>query len=402
MILVVVGGEALYADLGHFGRRPITVAWYGLVLPSLILVYFGQGALLIDDPSAIDNPFFRLAPEAMVIPLVILATMATVIASQALISAAFSLSQQAVQLGYLPRVRVRHTSSTEIGQIYVGSINWLLMVACIALVVGFQDSAELAGAYGLAVSTTMTITTVIFYVVAREHFGWGRARTGALCGLFLVVDLAFLGSTLFKIPDGGWLPLVIAAAVFVVLTTWRTGRILVNERVLRGGLALPNFVAALADDPPARTPGASAYLFSVPGTTPPALLASLRHSDALSETVLFVSVITTASPRVLPARRTTITDLGAGFHQVELRYGFFESPDVPDALAGQAAMRLGLELSALTYVIGTEAVRVTSRPGMARWREHLFAVLSRNATRAADYFCLPSEQTLVVGVTVEL
>ncbi len=401
VILVVVGGEALYADLGHFGRRPIAHGWYGLVLPSLLLVYFGQGALLIDDPGAIENPFFRMAPDAAVLPLVVLATMATVIASQALISAAFSLTQQAAQLGYLPRVRVRHTSDTEIGQIYVGSVNWLLMVACVALVLGFRESAELAGAYGLAVSTTMTITTVIFYVVARERFGWPRWRAAALCSLFLVIDLGFLGSTLFKIPDGGWLPLVIAAVVFTVLTTWRTGRILVGERILRGRLPLDHFVEGLAEHPPPRTPGTSAFLFSKTGATPPALLAALRHLDVLHEKVLVVSVSTTKTPRVLPARRATVADLGQGFFRVELRYGFTEEPDVPAALR-RPAMEVGVDLDSITYVLGTEALRVTPRPGMARWREHLYAALSRNATSAADYFGLPYEQTLVLGITVEL
>ena len=402
VILVVVGGEALYADMGHFGRHPIRLGWYALVLPSLILVYFGQGALLLQDPGAIDNPFYRLAPEWAVIPLVVLATMATVIASQALSSAAFSLTRQAVQLGYFPRVRIRHTSSSEIGQIYIGSMNWLLMITCIALVLGFRESAALAGAYGLAVSATMTITTGVFYLVARERFGWSKVRALALCGLFLVIDLGFLGSTLFKIPYGGWLPLVIGALVFSVLATWRTGRHLVAERLLKGGLPLPTFIASLTKHPPMRTPGASAYLFSGRGITPPALLAALRHTDVLHEQVLVVSVSTLEVPHVLPARRTTVTDLGNGFHQVDLRFGFMEDPDVPAALAGQAVMKLGVDLASLSYVLGGESIRVTRRPGMARWREHLFTALSRNATSAADYFHLPFEQTLVLGITVEL
>ena len=402
VILVVVGGEALYADMGHFGRRPIVLAWYGLVMPSLILVYYGQGALLLDDPGAIDNPFYRLAPDWAIIPLVLLATMATVIASQALISAAFSLTRQAVQLGYLPRVNIRHTSSSEIGQIYIGSMNWLLMITCIALVLGFRESAALAGAYGLAVSATMTITTIIFFFVARERFGWPRGKALALCSVFLFIDLGFLGSTLFKIPYGGWLPLVIGALVFIVLATWRTGRRLVGDRLMKGGLPLDTFIASLTAHPPGRPPGASAYLFAGKGLTPPAMLAALRHTDVLHEKILIVSVLTTETPYVLPARRTTVTSLGHGFHQVELRFGFMEDPDVPAALAGQAAMKLGLDLPTLSYVLGGESLRITSRPGMARWREHLFAALARNATSAADYFHLPFEQTLVLGITVEL
>ena len=402
VILVVVGCEALYADLGHFGRRPITMGWYALVLPSLLLCYFGQGALLLADPADIDNPFYRLAPDWAIIPLVVLATMATVIASQALISAAFSLTRQAAQFGYFPRVHVRHTSSSEIGQIYIGSINWLLMAVCIGLVLGFRESAKLAGAYGLAVSTTMAITTVIFFLVARERFGWPRRRALALSGLFLVIDLAFLGSTLFKIPYGGWLPLVIAVLVFTVLSTWRTGRRLVNERLLRGGLDLADFVASVRANPPTRVPGAAAYLYSGRGLTPPALIAALRHTHVLPETVLVVAIVTEEVPRVPTARRTEMTEIGHGIHQVVLHFGFTESPDVPDALAERVVPGLDVDLSSISYVLGAESLRVTARPGMVRWREHLFAALSRNATSAADYFSLPFDQTLVLGITVEL
>ncbi|MET0803401.1 MAG: KUP/HAK/KT family potassium transporter, partial [Acidimicrobiales bacterium] len=256
--------------------------------------------------------------------------------------------------------------------------------------------------YGLAVSTTMTITTVIFYVVARERFRWPRSQAIALCGLFLIVDLAFLGSTLFKIPYGGWLPLAIAAAVFTVLSTWRTGRRLVGERLLRGGLELTRFIESLEHHPPTRTPGVAAYMYSGRGITPPALLAALRHTQVLPTTVLVVAVVTEDVPRVLPGRRTEITDLGSGFYEVVLHFGFTESPRVPDALAGRVAMDLGVDLGTISYVLGAESLRVTARPGMARWREHLFAVLARNATSAADYFDLPFDQTLVLGITVEL
>jgi KUP system potassium uptake protein len=402
VILVVVGGEALYADMGHFGRRPIELGWYALVLPALVLVYFGQGALLLEDPSAVDNPFYRLAPEWALYPLVALATMATVIASQALISGAFSLTRQAVQLGYSPRVNVKHTSPSQIGQIYIASINWLLMVACIGLVIGFRESTNLAAAYGLAVTATMVITSIVFYVVAREHFGWPAWRAGALCGLFLAVDLGFLGATLFKIPDGGWLPLVVAAVVFTVLTTWRTGRRLVGQRLLRGRLPLTEFLDSLAHHPPLRTPGAGAFLVSTPGITPPALISALRHTDALHEQVLVISIVTEEVPRVLPARRTEITDLGLGFRQVVLHFGFMEDPDIPRALADRVVMKLGIDLETLSYFLGRESLRVTARPGMARWREHLFAFQSRNATSAANYFHLPYEQTVELGITVEL
>jgi KUP system potassium uptake protein len=402
VILVVVGGEALYADMGHFGRRPIIFGWYGLVLPALVLVYFGQGALLIDDPAAIDNPFYRMAPDWALVPLVVLATMATVIASQALISGAYSLTRQAVQLGYSPRVLVKHTSPTEIGQIYIASINWLLMIACIGLVLGFRESANLAAAYGLAVSTTMVITTIVFFVVARERFRWKPALVIPLCGLFVLVDLAFFGATLFKIPHGGWFPLVIGALGFTVLATWRTGRRLVGERLMKGRVPLARFLASLADHPPVRAPGAAAYLFSAAGLTPPALIANLRHNDALHEQVLVIALVTEEIPRVHPLRRAEIEDLGLGFHQVVLHHGFMEDPDVPKALAERVVMELGTNLDTLTYFLGRESLQITARPGMARWREHLFALMSRNATSAARYFKLPADQTVELGISVEL
>jgi KUP system potassium uptake protein len=386
--------------MGHFGRRPIVLGWYALVLPSLLLVYFGQGALLIEEPEAIDNPFYRLAPEWGLYPLVVLATIATVIASQALISGAYSLTRQAVQLGYSPRVH--HTSATEIGQIYIGAVNWVLMAACVGLVIGFRKSANLAAAYGFAVTTTMVVTTIVFYFVARERFGWSLRLVVPLCVLFLVVDLAFFGATLFKIPDGGWFPLVAAIVVFTLLTTWRTGRRLVRERLVRGGIQLADFVRDVAEDRPVRTPGAGAYLASTPGVTPPALFANLEYNDAVHETVLVVSVVAGEVPRVDPDNRTEMADLGAGFHQVTLRYGFMEDIDVPRALSLEAAPKLGVDLDSLPYFLGRESLRVTARPGMARWREHLFALMSRNATSAATYFGLPPEQTVELGLAVEL
>ena len=402
VVLVVVGGEALYADLGHFGRKPIRVGWFAVVLPSLLLVYFGQGALLLREPDAVHNLFYRLAPDWAIVPLVILATCATVIASQALISGAFSLTHQAVQLGYSPRVRIRHTSETQFGQIYISSINWLLMLACIGLVLGFRHSANLAAAYGVAVTTTMVMTTILFYVVARERFAWKPWVIGPLCLVFFLVDLAFFSATLFKIPDGGWFPLVVGAVVFTVLTTWRTGHHLVHERLMHGGLPLPDFLESLFHHPPVRTPGAGAYLFATPGITPPALLANLRHTDALHEQVLVISVLTQKRPRVPAAKRADVIDLGHGVCEVVLHYGFMESPDVPRALAERVTMEVGLDLDSISYFVSRESLRVTSKPGMARWREHLFAFMARNATSAANYFKLPLEQTIELGVAVEL
>ncbi len=402
VILVVVGGEALYADMGHFGRRPIAMAWYTLVFPSLVLVYFGQGALLIREPEALENPFFLMAPRWALYPLVVLATMATVIASQALISGAYSLTQQAMQLGYSPRVKINHTSDSHIGQIYIGSINWLLMIACIALVVGFRESANLAAAYGVAVTTTMVLTTSLFFVVGHQHLGWRKLWFAPLCAVLLLVDLAFFSATLFKIPEGGWLPLLMGLVIFTLLSTWRTGRLLIQERLLKGGLPIERFIADLELHPPVRVPGAGAYMFATPRMAPPGLLANLRHNDSLHELVLLIAVQIERRPRVLPASRAEVTDLGQGFHQVVLRYGFMQEPDVPRDLADHGAGRIPVNLATLSYFIGRESIRVTSAPGMARWRERLFAVMSRNSGSASSYFGLPTAQTLELGLGVEL
>ena len=367
-----------------------------------MLVYFGQGALLIRDPTAIENPFYRMAPDWALYPLVVLATMATVIASQALISGAYSLTHQAVQLGYSPRVRVTHTSAAHIGQIYIASVNWFLMLACIGLVIGFRESANLAAAYGVAVTTTMVLTTILFYVVAREHFRWRPLWLVPVCSIMFAVDLAFFSATLFKIPDGGWFPLIMGVVIFTALSTWRTGRLLVQQRLLRGGLPIEKFVAGLAADPPPRVRGESAYLFATPFLTPPSLIANLRHNDSLHETVLLIAIVTEKRPRVLPARRAEIHGLGRGFHQIVLHYGFMQQPDVPGALADHCADHVPVDLSGLSYFIGRESIRVTPRPGMARWREHFFALMSRNSGSAAGYFGLPLDQTLELGLGVEL
>jgi KUP system potassium uptake protein len=400
VILVVVGGEALYADLGHFGRAPIAWGWYGVVLPSLVLAYFGQGALLIRDPSAIDNPFYRLAPGWALYPLVALATAATIIASQALISGAFSLARQAVQLGFSPRLVVRHTSETHVGQIYVPVVNWSLMLACLGLVLGFQRSQNLAAAYGVAVAGTMLITTVLFFFVVRERFHWSSALAVPLCVTFLVVDASFFVATLFKLPHGGWFPLVMGAAIFTLMTTWRTGRALVRRR-LHAGTRLDEFLRDLARDEPVRAPGVGAYLFGSRGVVPPALDATLRHHGALHEQVLVITVELQETPRVDDRGRVEVEDLGHGFREVVLRFGFMEDPDVPRALSREADA-LGLDLDAVSYLLGRESIQVTARPGMAPWREHLFALMSRNATSAVAYFRLPPEQTIEIGAVVAL
>ena len=404
VFLVVTGGEALYADMGHFGRRPIKLAWFTLVLPALLLNYFGQGALLIADHEAVESPFFNLAPSWSLYPLVALATAATIIASQALISGVFSLTLQAMQLGYAPRHRVNHTSAAAMGQIYLPAINWALMAACIALVIGFGSSADLAAAYGVAVTSTMLITTALFYVVLREKFGWPLGRATALCGIFLVIDAAFLGANVFKIPAGGWFPLLVAGGMFSLMTTWRTGRRLVAERNRRNKVPLRELVQSFQRSPEGarRVRGTAVYLFSTPGLAPPALVANLRHNDALHERVIIAAVTTEPEPRVLPARRTTVDELGDGVHQLVLHYGFMEEPDVPRGLCQGPAHRLAINPIQVTYFLGAEVLRVTEREGMARWREHLFAMISRNSTPAAIYFNLPLPQTIIVGTAIEL
>lgn len=402
VILVVVGGEALYADMGHFGRRAITRSWYGVVLPALVLVYFGQGALLVRDPAAIENPFYRMAPHWALFPLIVLATLATVIASQALISGAFSLTHQAVQLGYLPRVLVRHTSEHHAGQIYIPSVNTALMVACIGLVVGFRHSENLAAAYGVAVSTTMVMTTILFAVVAVRHFHWKRPKAWVICGVFLVVDLAFFSATLFKIRDGGWFPLAVGLVIFTLMTTWRTGRKLVRSHLVAGGEELPVFVTSVLAAEPVRAPGASCYLYSTAGMAPPSLAAELRHNDALHETVLVLTVVTSPRPRVDDADRVEVIDLGGGFHQVTVTFGFVEEPLLVPVLERLVFPPLGIDAQDVSYVLGRESVKVTPAKGMAQWREQLYALMQRNATNAADHFGLPIDQTVEIGMGVAI
>lgn len=407
VFLVVTGGEALYADMGHFGRRPIAIGWFALVFPALLLSYFGQGAMLLGEPRSIDNPFYRMAPDWGVLPLVLLASVATIIASQALISGAFSLTMQSVQFGYAPRVEIRHTSPMAFGQIYVPAVNWTLSVACIGLVVGFRSSTGLAAAYGVAVTTTMLITTLLFYVVLRDRFRWKVGTARSLCAGLFTAETSFFAANLFKIPVGGWFPLAIGALVFTVLTTWRTGRRLVGERIRGAGVPTTVFLDSLfasEQKPPevVRVPGTAVFLFASPTLAPPALVANVEYNQVLHETVVIVSVVTDEVPRVLPARRSEARDLGHGVHQVVLHYGFTEGPDVPTGLGQGPANRLAVHADPTTYFLGAEFLVVTDRPGMVRWRERLFARLSRNASNAADYFSLPADCTVTVGLRVEL
>jgi len=401
VFLVVTGSEALYADMGHFGRRPIRLGWYAVVFPALLLNYFGQGAMLIESPADIDNPFFRMAPGWATLPLVFLATMATVIASQALISGAYSLTMQAVQLGYLPRMRIDHTSPREIGQVYISSVNWALMIACVSLVVAFQSSTNLAAAYGVAVTTTMVITTLLLFIVMRERWNWSFPLAVTLTAGFLVIDLAFFSANIVKIPEGGWFPLVVGLGVFSLMTTWKVGRRRIAERIRRGELPVERFIGSIASHPQIRVPGTAVYLFPEPGATPPALLANLKHNKVLHETIVLVAVQTANKPKMPKAKRATVHPLGEGFFQVVLRFGFTEEPLVPEALYEIVDSDLGLVQAETSYFIGRESL-VNEAIGFRRLRTGLFAFMYRNATNAAQYFGLNETRVVEVGTRVSM
>jgi len=402
VFLVVTGGEALYADMGHFGRRPIRLAWFTVVLPGLLLNYFGQGALVLRHPHAVDNPFYQMAPAWALYPVVFIATLATVIASQALISGAFSLAMQSVQLGYLPRLAIRHTSAMEMGQVYVGSINWLLMVACVGLVLGFRTSSNLAAAYGVAVTMTMVITTVLLYVLATQQWGWALWKATLLAGPLLLVDLSFFGANLFKVPDGGWFPLVIAVGVFTLMTTWRRGREIVGERLRKAAQPLERLLSELDPSNYARVAGTAVYMTGDPATTPPAFSHNLRHNHALHDRVIFLSVRTEDVPRIASDARPTITDLGRGFYQIVLAYGYMQTARVPRDLAVLQVGGRAIEAEDTSYFLGRETLLPTKLPGMALWRERLFALMSRNARSATAYFHIPPDRVVELGIQVEL
>jgi len=400
--LVVTGGEALYADLGHFGHRAIQLAWFSTALPALLLNYFGQGALLLRDPAAAVNPFYLLAPGWALYPLIVLATAATIIASQAVISGAFSLTRQAVQLGYSPRVKIEHTSSREIGQIYVPAVNWGLMLATAGLVVGFGTSSNVAGAYGVALSSVMVITTLMFYLVSREIWHWSFLQSALVVGLFLTVDLAFLSANALKIPQGGWFPLVAGAVVFTLLITWKRGRVLLYSRLRERAVPLDILLADIIAEPPQRVPGTAVFMTPNEGSTPPALVHNLAHNKVLHQQVIFLSVHTEDVPAVPPQQRVQVNDLGHGFYWVTARYGFMQDPNVPDILERAKGQGVESRLEATTFFLGRETLLATERPGMARWREHVFSFMSRNAQRATAFYKIPPDQVFEVGVQVEM
>jgi KUP system potassium uptake protein len=403
VFLVTTGGEALYADLGHFGEKPIQIDWFSIVGPSLVLQYFGQGALLIRNPGAAHNPFYLLAPKWALYPLVALATVATVIASQAIISGVFSLTRQAIQLGYFPRMQIVHTSTAEIGQVYMPAVNWTVMVATIVLVVSFRTSSNLAGAYGVAVSMTMIITTVLAYFVARDLLHWSVFKAGILTLAFLIGDVAFLSANLFKIAEGGWFPLLIAAVVFTLMTTWRKGRQILNARLSDGALTPELFVTSLRMRPPVRVPGTAVFMHRTRNAIPPALLHSLKHYKAMHEQVILLTVMTEEVSHLRQDERLQFGELGEGIYRVSARYGFAEEPDIP-ALLTRVAEERGLKIPPMdtTYFLGRETLIVTRRPsGMSMWREKIFASMMRNAESAARFFQLPPNRVVELGAQIE-
>ena len=402
VVLAVTGTEALYADMGHFGASPIRRAWLLFVMPALVLNYFGQGALLLANPAAIKNPFYLLAPQWGLLPLVMLATCATVIASQAVISGAFSLTRQAIQMGYCPRIKILHTSHQEIGQIYVPFINWTLLIAVILLVLGFRSSSNLAGAYGIAVTLAMLIDSLLIYFVMRRIWQWSKTVALAIAVPLALIDFAFLASNALKIPDGGWFPLLIGGVVFTLLTTWKRGRQVLMKRLADDSMPLDLFIESIGASPPPRVAGTAVFMTSTPGRVPHALLHNLKHNKVLHERVVFLTVHTRDIPVVPAAERVAITELGASFWQINASFGFKEDPDVPELLDACGRCGFGFDMMDTSFFVSRETLIATVTPGMALWRERLFVSMSRNAVKATDFFRIPTNRVVELGTQVEL
>ena len=398
VVLAVTGSEAIYADMGHFGRLPIRLAWLGIALPGLLLNYFGQGALILRTPESVSSsPFYLLSPEWMLFPLIALATMATVIASQAVISGTFSVTRQAVQLGFLPRTQVLHTSEHEAGQIYLPRVNWALMVAVMTLVIGFGSSSSLAAAYGIAVTGDMVITTLLAALVFRGVWRWSWARTIALTSVFLLIDLAFFSANVLKIPAGGWLPLLVGAFLFVIMLTWKSGRELLHKRISSDAIPLELFIDSIKMSTPTRVEGAAVFLNRDLTTVPSALLHNLKHNKVLHDQVVIVTVVVEDIPHVDEAYRVRTEVMPFGFYRVELRYGFKDEPDIPRDLALCARDGLMLETMTTTFFIGRESVIPKPNSDMAFWRERLFVAMHRNADSVSRYFKLPPNRVVELG-----
>jgi KUP system potassium uptake protein len=401
VVLAVTGAEALYADMGHFGRRPITFAWVWVVFPALMLNYLGQCALLLKTPAAIENPFYLMAPDEFRLPLVILATLATIIASQALITGAFSVVQQAVQLGLMPRLKIEHTSASAAGQIYVPIVNWVLMVLVILLVLSFQKSTNLAAAYGLAVTGTMFITTCLIMVLMRQVWEWPAWRIAIVGGLFLIVDGAYLAANAVKIPDGGWFPLLVASIAFIMLTTWAKGRALMIARLREAAMPVKVFIASAASSA-IRVPGTAVFMTSAADGVPHALLHNLKHNKVIHERVILLTVKIANMPFIEEETRCRLEDLGEGFHRLIVKYGFMQEPDVPAALARLTGCGPAFKMMDTSFFLARQTLLPSSRPGMAIWREKLFAWMLNNSESAMEFFRLPTNRVVELGSQVEI
>ncbi len=402
VVLCITGGEALYADMGHFGRRAIRLSWNGLVLPALLLNYFGQGALLLADPSTADNPFFQMVPEFLLYPLVALATVATIIASQAMISGAFSLTQQAIQLGYCPRMHIVHTSGQERGQIYIPLVNQALMLGCLGLVLFFRESSRLAGAYGIAVTATMTITSIAYFLVITRTWRWSPFRAGILVALFLVFDASYLGANLLKLADGGWITIAIALAISVLMSTWKRGRAELAAQSLTTRLPIEIFIGDVGTFKPHRVPGTAVFMTLNDQGTPLTLLHHFKHNKILHETVLLLTIRSAQSPTVPESARVEVTVLEQGFYRVVAQYGFMETPHVPDVLRLARAQGVQADPASTTFFLGRETILPSGKAPMAEWRKRLFSFMSRNAGRPTTFFGIPPSRTVELGAMIEL
>ena len=404
VVLAVTGGEAIYTDMGHFGARPIRYAWYFFVLPSLMLNYLGQGALLLEDPAAIVNPFYVGVPDWARWPMIVLATLATVIASQAVITGGFSIARQAMQLGYIPRMRIKHTSSDTIGQIYIPAVNWTMMVIVIGLVLGFRDSSSLATAYGISVSATMLIDTLLLVIVARALWPGWRGWVLPLCAVFLLADIAFVVANAAKIPQGGWFPVVLGSVLFLLLRTWRRGRQVLHDEVQKESIRLDSFLTGLMLAPPVRVEGTAVFMTSDRGVVPHALLHNLKHNKVLHARNVFLTVETLTVPYASREARLKIESIGDNFHRVIVRFGFMETPDVPLALMAASDQDKGIDFDPMetTYFVSRETIVASSHRGMPIWRDKLFALMHRNAAPANQFFRIPGNRLVELGAQVEI
>ncbi|HEX6315472.1 MAG TPA: potassium transporter Kup [Gemmatimonadaceae bacterium] len=401
VVLVVTGGEALYADMGHFGARPIRVVWLGMVLPALLTNYLGQGALLLAEPTAVDNPFFRLVPTWFLYPQLVISTLAAIVASQALISGSFSLTHQAVQLGYTPRVTIVHTSKQEAGQIYIPEVNKALAVGTLLLVFGFGSSTALGAAYGVAVTGTMAITTILFCAIARDRFGWTPLKIGAFLAFFLSIDLALFAANLLKVPTGGWVPLLVAFSVFTLMTTWKRGRAHLRSILAERTLPISDLIESLKRSDVVRVPGTAVFMTSESEGTPVVLLHHLKHNKVLHNQVLLLSIIVRGEPEVPAAERIQIEDLTGGIYRVKAFYGFMQTPNVEELRARCSEAGVRTRRMETTYYLGRERLIPIGGSGLARWRKRLFSVMARNALPATQYFGIPPNRVVELGAQIE-